>query len=79
MTHDDEVLGALLSRDETGILSWSIDKTVRLWDGSWHGRNLLEIACNHSPPGHDLSVVSVRYGVKIADPICQPEKLIPIE
>ena len=30
--HDDEVNGALLSRDETRILSWSEDKTVRLWD-----------------------------------------------
>ena len=30
--HDDGVNGALLSRDETRILSWSRDKTVRLWD-----------------------------------------------
>ena len=26
------VAGALLSRDESRILSWSDDKTVRLWD-----------------------------------------------
>jgi WD40 repeat protein len=79
MRHDDWVRGALLSRDETRILSWSEDKTVRLWDVSWRGRNLLEIACNHSPPDHDLSAVSTRYGIKIADPICQPGKLIPVQ
>ena len=79
MTHDGAVGGALLSRDETRILSWSDDKTVRLWDASWRGRNLLEIACNHSPPDHDLSAVSARYGIKIADPICQPDKVIPIQ
>jgi hypothetical protein len=30
--HDDGVRGARLSRDESRILSWSRDKTVRLWD-----------------------------------------------
>ena len=79
MTHDGGVDGALLSRDETRILSWSSDHTVRLWDVSWHGHNLLEIACNHSPPDHDLSAVSARYGIKIADPICQPDKAIPVK
>ena len=79
MTHDDRVNGALLSRDETRILSWSADKTVRLWDVSWRGLNLLEIACNHSSPDRELSAVSARYGVKIADPICQPNKVIPIQ
>ncbi len=78
MQHDDVVWGALLIRDETRILSWSWDGTLRLWDASWHGRNLLEIACNYSPPDHDLSAVSTRYGVKIADPICQPDKAIPV-
>jgi hypothetical protein len=38
------------------------DKTVRLWDVGWRGRNILEISCNHSPPDHDLSAVSARYG-----------------
>lgn len=77
--HGDMVRGALLSRDESRILSWSNDKSVRLWDASWQGRNLMEIACNHSPPDHDLSTVSTRYGIKIADPICQPDKVIPAQ
>jgi hypothetical protein len=33
----------------------------------------------HSPPDHDLSGVSARYSIKIADPICQPDKVIPIQ
>ena len=32
MTHDGSVYGALLNWDETRILSWSYDQTVRLWD-----------------------------------------------
>jgi WD40 repeat protein len=79
MTHDGLVWGARLSRDETRILSWSEDNTVRLWDVSWRGLNLLEIACNHLPPDHDLSAVSERYDIKITDPICQPDKVIPVQ
>jgi WD40 repeat protein len=77
MTHDSEVFGAQLTRDETRILSWSEDGTVRLWNVSWRGRNLFEIACNYSPPEHDLSAISERYGVKIADLICQLNEAIP--
>jgi hypothetical protein len=51
---------------------------LRVWDISWRGRNLMEIACNHSPPDHDLSEVTTRYGVKIIDPICEPGKSIPV-
>jgi WD40 repeat protein len=68
----------LLNRDETRIVSWSKDGTVRLWDVSWRGRNLLEIACNYSPPDHDLSAVSTRYGITITDPICQRGEAIPL-
>ena len=32
MRHDAVVSGALLTRDETRVLSWSGDSTVRLWD-----------------------------------------------
>jgi hypothetical protein len=77
--HESTVFGAQLIRDESRILSWSGDGSVRLWNVSWQGRNLLEIACNHSPPDHDLSSVSTRYGIKIADPICQPDKVIPVQ
>ncbi len=30
--HDDDVLGAQFSRDESRVLTWSLDKTARLWD-----------------------------------------------
>ena len=32
MKHDGSVYGARFNRDETFILSWSWDKTVRLWN-----------------------------------------------
>jgi WD40 repeat protein len=32
MKHDASVSGALLTKDETRILSWSRDNTLRLWD-----------------------------------------------
>jgi WD40 repeat protein len=32
MTHDGRVNGAVLTKDETRILSWSHDRTLRLWD-----------------------------------------------
>jgi hypothetical protein len=67
-----------LSRDESRVVSWSTDGTVRWWDVSWRGRNLLEIACSYSPPDHELSAVSQRYGIRISDPICQPGKVIPV-
>ena len=34
MAHDGSVSGALFSRDESRILSWSYDKTLRLWDAA---------------------------------------------
>jgi WD40 repeat protein len=77
MKHNGPVLGAHMTGDGTRILSWSRDGTLRLWDAAWQGRNLLEIACNHSLPDHDLTAVSARYGVNIAEPICQPGKAIP--
>jgi WD40 repeat protein len=78
MLHDKDINGAVLNQDENRILSWS-DDGIRLWDASWRGRNLLEIACNHSPPDHDFLDASIRYGIKIADIICQPDKVIPIQ
>jgi WD40 repeat protein len=78
MKHDNEVRGARLFRNGTRVLSWSEDKTVRVWDISWRGGNLLEIACNHSPPDHDLAPVSRRYGVQLVDPICRSGKTIPL-
>jgi WD40 repeat protein len=77
MQHDRSIDGALPTRDGTRILSWS-DKTLRLWDVAWLGHNLMEIACNHTPPDHDLSVVIARYSIKIEDPICQSGKTIPV-
>ena len=34
MAHDGSVSGALFSRDGSRILSWSYDKTLRLWDAA---------------------------------------------
>jgi hypothetical protein len=35
----------VLTKDETRILSWSRDNTLRLWAATWPKGNLLEIAC----------------------------------
>ena len=75
MAHDK----APMNRDQTRIVSWSADGTVRLWNVAWHGANLFEIACRHSPPDHDVSDIPDRYGVSISDPICQPGKVIPAQ
>lgn len=32
MTHDGNVYGAMFNKDETQVLTWSEDKTARLWD-----------------------------------------------
>ena len=34
MRHEGSVNGALFSRDESRILSWSEDETLRLWDAA---------------------------------------------
>jgi WD40 repeat protein len=34
LTHDREVRGAVFSRDESRILTWSYDRTARLWDAA---------------------------------------------
>src|SRR5215472_790540 len=34
MKHDGSVWGALLTKDERRILSWSLDNTLRLWDAA---------------------------------------------
>jgi hypothetical protein len=37
--------GARLMNNETRILSWSDDHTLRLWDVDWPKGNLLEVTC----------------------------------
>ena len=39
MQHEGSVNGALFSRDESRILSWSEDKTLRLWDAATGSRS----------------------------------------
>ena len=68
--------GATFDKEERRILSWSDDKTLRLWDVSWRGKNLFEIACNHAPQNHDLARLSVRYGCQ--DPPIQFAKALKI-
>jgi hypothetical protein len=73
MRHDDTVGGAVLTKDETHILSWSYDNTLRLWDAGWPKGNLLEVACALLPiEDRDASSASKHYGVRIRDPICAP-------
>jgi hypothetical protein len=70
MRHDGLILGAQLSRDKRRILSWSADNTLRLWDAAWPEGSILDVACA-LVPDRDLSLVSRRFGIAIADPICQ--------
>jgi len=34
MRHDDGVVGAILTKADGRILSWSADNTLRLWDAA---------------------------------------------
>ena len=34
MLHDGPVVGAVLTKEESGVLSWSEDKTLRWWDAA---------------------------------------------
>jgi hypothetical protein len=80
MKHETAVEGALFVPGELRILAWSLDKRLRLWDVSWRGDNLFEIACNHTPPVRDLNDMyrlSNRYGIGISELICQPGIKIP--
>ena len=67
--------------DGKRILSWSNDKTLRLWDVSWQGDDIFEIACKYTPmmsSQEEMDRLSQRYGVKIDEPICQPSVKIPV-
>jgi hypothetical protein len=59
MRHDYYVRGAVLSKDESRILSWSDDKTLRLWDNRWPHGNLLEFTCSLLLPDYGLAEVCV--------------------
>jgi WD40 repeat protein len=77
MKHDGAVIGALFSDDEKEIVSWSDDKTLKLWNATWRGANLLEVACNHTPQMHNLTLLSARYDLQVIEPICQSDQRIP--
>jgi WD40 repeat protein len=80
MKHEGAVNGAQFDKDGRRILSWSLDKTIRLWDVSWQGDDLFEIACNYTPmmtSKEEMDRLSKRYGVKIDEPICQKGVKIP--
>jgi hypothetical protein len=71
------VEGAIYSPDGKRILSWSADNALRLWDASWQGDNLFEIACNYAPmmnSKEEMERLSKRYGVKVDEPICHVVK-----
>ena len=74
MKHEAAVNGALFAANGRRILSWSDDRTSRLWDVCWRGDNLFEIACNYAPimnSRKELDRLSNRYGAKIGELICQ--------
>jgi hypothetical protein len=76
MKHDDRVSGAVFSKDESRILSWSDDKTLRLWGAGWpRDPNLLEIACSLLPD-HSLADLPERYGISVSEPICSKDLTI---
>jgi len=80
MRHEGWVTGAVYSPDGKRILSWSDDKTMRLWDVSWPDGNLFEIACKYTPmmsSKEERERLSKRYGVRIDEPICQKGVKIP--
>ena len=59
---------------------WSNDSTLRLWDVSWKGDDLFEIACKYTPimnSQKEMDRLSKRYGVKIDEPICAQGVKIP--
>jgi hypothetical protein len=69
-----------MSPDGRRILSRSLDETLRVWDASWQGDDLFEIACKYTPmmsSKAEMERLSKRYGVKIEEPICQPGVKIP--
>ena len=71
MKHNGPVFGALLMNNETRILSWSDDHTLRLWDATWPKGNLLEVVCALLPAEDRTATDASRhYGVTIRDPIC---------
>jgi tripartite-type tricarboxylate transporter receptor subunit TctC len=65
---DSPIFGVSLSEDESRMVAWSWH-TLRLWDNRWPTGNLLRVACSVLPD-HDLTEVSDRYRVSIAEPIC---------
>jgi hypothetical protein len=66
MKHD----GPVFDKAEGRTLSWSQDKTMRLWDVARLGPgNLVEGACRLLP---DKDVLTLRrdFGIDVTDPIC---------
>jgi WD40 repeat protein len=74
MRHEGPVSGALLTKNEDRILSWSEDKPLRLWDMRWPQGNLLGLTCALLLD-RDLESLSKRYGISIAQPICSPDQI----
>ena len=69
--HLGPVRSAAVSPDGARILTASDDKTGRISPTPQVDPDILATACK-SVGDHDTTNLSVRYGVDIADPICQP-------
>nr|VFK59231.1 MAG: WD domain, G-beta repeat [Candidatus Kentron sp. TUN] len=57
MGHDGKVLGAAFSADESRILTWSADKTARLWRSDGAAQDVTELA----RMGHDGIVLGAAF------------------
>jgi hypothetical protein len=69
--HLGPVRSAALSPDGARILTASYDKTGRISPTPRVDPDIFATACK-SVGDHDTTNLSARYGVDIADPICQP-------
>jgi WD40 repeat protein len=74
--HLGPVRSAALSPDGARVLTASDDNTGRISPTPRVDPDIFATACK-SVGDHDTTNLSVRYGVDIADPICQPGALAP--
>lgn len=79
LPHEEKIEGVMFAPDESHVLSWSRDHTVRQWVFPFPPGSILSVVCQRLG-NINLSVVEQRYGIRIAEPICTPEQLaVPVD